>query len=155
MTVSSYVTRLRSRIGHDLILLPAVTAVIRDGDRYLLAKHKDAHVWGTIGGGIEPGEEPADAVAREVLEEIGLAPLVGPIVGAYGGPDFVFSYPNGDQVSYVTIAFLCTVPSGSLFTFADDELADAAWFTRDEITSLAREAWVDRILDDADRIGRV
>lgn len=152
MTVSTYVTGLRTRVGHDLLLLPAVTAVIRDGDRHLLARHNGATIWGTIGGGIEPGEEPADAVAREVFEEIGVAPRVGAIVGAYGGSDFVFAYPNGDQVSYVTIAFLCEVPSGSRFVFADDELAEARWFTREEITSLAREAWVDRILDDADRV---
>jgi len=57
-------------------------------------------------------------------------------------------------VSYITIAFLCAVPSGSRFVFADDELAEARWFTREEISSLVREAWVDRILDDADRTNR-
>ncbi|MDQ0647922.1 8-oxo-dGTP pyrophosphatase MutT (NUDIX family) [Microbacterium natoriense] len=154
MTVSPYVTGLRAHVGHDLLLLPAVTAVIRDGHRYLLAKHRGASVWGTIGGAIEPGEEPADAVAREVLEEIGLAPQVGSIVGAYGGEDFVFAYPNGDRVSYITIAFLCAVPRGSRFTFTDDELSEARWFTRDEIATLPREVWIDRILDDADRTER-
>lgn len=151
MTVSPYVAGVRARIGHDLLLLPAVTAVIRDGHRYLLAKHRGASIWGTIGGGIEPGEEPADAVAREVFEEIGVAPQVGSLVGAYGGADFVLAYPNGDQVSYVTIAFLCAVPSGSQFMFEDEELSEARWFTRDEIATLPREVWVDRILDDADR----
>ncbi|MBW8761846.1 MAG: DNA mismatch repair protein MutT [Microbacterium sp.] len=126
MTVSPYVTGLRAHVGHDLLLLPAVTAVIRDGHRYLLAKHRGASVWGTIGGAIEPGEEPAD----------------------------VFAYPNGDRVSYITIAFLCAVPRGSRFTFTDDELSEARWFTRDEIATLPREVWVDRILDDADRTER-
>lgn len=152
MTVSTYVTGLRAQVGHDLLLLPAVTAVIRDRERYLLARHKGAAIWGTIGGGIEPGEEPAVAVAREVLEEIGVRPGVGVIVGAYGGADFVFAYPNGDQVSYITIAYLCTVPNGTEFRFIDDELSEVAWFARDEIALLEREPWVDRILDDADRI---
>lgn len=45
-----------------------------------------------------------------------------------------------------------TVPKGTEFRFVDDELSDVAWFARDEIALLDREPWVDRILDDADRI---
>lgn len=63
MPASDYVASMRSRIGHDLLLLPAVTAVIRDGERFLLARSAQNGSWGFIGGAVEPFEEPADAVA--------------------------------------------------------------------------------------------
>ena len=40
MPMSDYVASIRSQIGHDFLLLPGVTAVIRDGDRFLLARHR-------------------------------------------------------------------------------------------------------------------
>lgn len=53
MTVSTYVTGLRAQVGHDLLLLPAVTAVIRDRERYLLARHEGAAVHGSEGNGVQ------------------------------------------------------------------------------------------------------
>ena len=94
MPISEYVASIRSRIGHDLLMLPAVTAVIRDGERFLLARHADTGLWGTIGGSVEPGEQPADAVAREVLEETGARIRVTRILGAYGGDELVVVYPT-------------------------------------------------------------
>lgn len=67
--MSDYVASIRSRIGTDLLLLPGVTAVIRDDDRFLLARHRHSGLWSLIGGGVEPGEEPVAALLREVLEE--------------------------------------------------------------------------------------
>lgn len=149
MPESKYVSDVRSRIGHDLLLLPAVTAVIRDGDRYLLARQRDSDVWGLIGGGIEPGEEPADAVAREVREEIGVQPAVGRLIGAYGGDDLIIEYPNGDRVGYTTIAFECSIPAEAEIEFEDGELIEVAWFTAAEVAGLRREPAVDRMLHDA------
>ena len=149
MAVSSYVSNLRARVGHDLLLLPGVTAVIRDGDRFLLARQHESARWGTIGGAIDPGEEPAAAVAREVLEEIGVAPVVGHVIGASGGSDFIVEYPNGDRVSYVSVAYECHLPVDARLSFADGELVEVGWFTRTELSALSRDPWVDRILDDA------
>jgi 8-oxo-dGTP pyrophosphatase MutT (NUDIX family) len=149
MAISPYVRDLRNRVGRDLLLLPGVTAVIRDGSRFLLARQHGSPSWGTVGGSIEPGEEPQEAVAREVREELGVDPVVGGIVGAYGGSDFVFEYANGDRVSYVSIAYECRLPAGANISFVDDELVETGWFTRDEVATLPRDPWVDRILEDA------
>lgn len=132
-----------------MLLLPAVTAVIRDGDRFLLARRPGSDVWGLIGGGIEPGEEPADAVAREVIEEIGVQPAVGRLVGAYGGEDLIVEYSNGDRVGYTTMAFECAIPAGAEIVFVDGELVEVGWFTIPEIAGLQRESAVDRMLSDA------
>jgi len=149
MPSSSYVESIRARIGHDLLLLPAVSAVFRNGDRFLLARQRGGGEWGLVGGGVEPGESPQEAVIREVLEEIGVRPEVFGIIGAYGGPDLIVRYPNGDHVSYVTIAFLCALPADAEIVFADGELVEIGWFTREEISVLRRHAEVDRVLADA------
>jgi 8-oxo-dGTP pyrophosphatase MutT (NUDIX family) len=111
---SDYVRRLRSRIGTEFLLLPAVTAVIQDGDRFLLARQRDTSRWSLIGGGVEPGEHPEDAVRREVEEELGVAATVRGIVGAYGGKALEAVYPNGDEVGYVSIAYRCSLPDTNL-----------------------------------------
>ena len=150
MPMSPYVQSLRSRIGHDLLLLPGVTAVIRDAERFLLARHRATGLWSMIGGGVEPGEAPEAALSREVLEELGVTPLVGRIIGAYGGGPLETTLPNGDRVGYVTVAYECTLPSSPL-TLEADELLETGWFALDEVRSLRRHAWVDAVLADCTR----
>ncbi|MFK3834556.1 NUDIX domain-containing protein [Microbacterium sp. NPDC087868] len=147
--ISDYVRAMRDRIGHDLLMLPGVTAVIRDGERFLLARSAGSDVWSLIGGGVEPGEQPTDAVAREVREELGAGIRITGIVGAYGGESLVVDYPNGDRAAYVTTAYACEVvdkiePDG-------DEIVEVGWFTASEIAGLDREPWIDRVLADAVR----
>ena len=153
MPISPYLSDLRERVGHALLLLPAVTAVIRRDDRFLLCRQAHSREWGLLGGGIEPLEKPEDALLREVHEEIGVAATVHGIVGAYGGEDLIVSYPNGDSVGYTTIAYSCSVPADSEFVFADGELIETGWFTTAEIARLPRDRWVDRIIGDARRPG--
>lgn len=150
MPMSPYVRSLRNRIGHDLLLLPGVTAVIRNGDRFLLARQRDSGRWSLIGGGVEPGETPQEAVAREVSEEIGVRPVVRRIVGAYGGKPLESTYPNGDQVAYVTVAFECVLRSNDL-TLEAAELLEMGWLTREQVNHAERHEWIDNVLDDVAR----
>jgi 8-oxo-dGTP pyrophosphatase MutT (NUDIX family) len=69
-----FVLDLRARIGHDLLWLSGVSAVVvrpgADGrDEVLLVRRADDGAWTPVTGIIDPGEEPAVAGAREVLEE--------------------------------------------------------------------------------------
>lgn len=153
MPISPYLSELRKIVGHDLLLLPAVTAVIRRGDRFLLCRQPLAREWGLLGGGIEPLEKPEDALLREVHEQIGVAATVHGIVGVYGGEDLLVSYPNGDRVGYTTIAYSCSIPVDAGFMFTDGELIETGWFTRAEIARLPRDRWVDRVIDDVGRPG--
>lgn len=144
--MSEYVQSIRDRIGNDLLLLPGVTAVIREGERFLLARHAHSGLWSLIGGGIEPGEEPATALAREVLEETGAEVRVGGIIGAYGGPPMMVEYPNGDRVGYVTVAYECELLSPAAADM--DELLELGWFERGAIAKLPRREWIDRVVAD-------
>ena len=148
MPMSPYVRSIRRRIGHDLLLLPGVTAVIRRGDAFLLARQRDTERWSLIGGGIEPGEDPRDAIAREVREELGVTPRILDIIGAYGGAQLQTVLPNGDEVGYVTTAYLCAVPTDP-FAIEEQELLEVGWFTRAEALTLPRHDWIDRVLADA------
>jgi 8-oxo-dGTP pyrophosphatase MutT (NUDIX family) len=150
MPISPYIQGLRERIGHDLLLLPGVTAVIRNGDRFLLARQRDTRRWSLVGGSVEPGETPQEAIAREVLEELGTTPTVGAIVGAYGGEALEATVPNGDRVAYVTVAFECELPDAVL-TLERAELIETNWFSREQITELDRHNWIDAVLEDTAR----
>ena len=134
MAISSYIHSLRSRIGNDLLFLPAVSALIfNDNGEILLHQSSDDGRWYLIGGAMEPGEQPADACAREVLEETGLIVVPERLVGVYSSPKVV--YPNGDQVNYVGIAFRCRVVGGQLH-IADDESLDVRYFALDNLPEL-------------------
>ena len=146
MPRSEYIQSIRDRVGNDFLLLPGVSAVIRDGDRFLLARHAHSGLWSLIGGGIEPGEEPAEALRREVLEETGARVRVAGIIGAYGGEPLMVEYPNGDRVGYVTVAYDCELLSPAAPD--QDELLELGWFERDAIAALPRRTWIDRVIAD-------
>jgi 8-oxo-dGTP diphosphatase len=61
----------------DDALTPVLAAVIRRGDRYLLARRprskRHGGLWEFPGGKLEPGESWTDAAGRELGEELGVA----------------------------------------------------------------------------------
>jgi 8-oxo-dGTP pyrophosphatase MutT (NUDIX family) len=127
--MSPHVARLRAAVGHELIVLPSVSVLPVDASGRLLlvspAGHDDG--WHILGGAVDPGESPAAAGVRECREEIGVPVRLSALLGAFGGPDYEVTYPNGDRVAYVTIAYTASIVSG--IPVADgDELASVAWF---------------------------
>ena len=111
MPVSPYVARLRAHVGHDLLLLPGVSGVVRDdAGRVLLARRTDNGRWSIPAGLIDPGEQPADAVVREVFEETGVHAAVER-VGGVGTHQVV--YPNGDVCEYLNVWFRCRGGGGA------------------------------------------
>lgn len=137
MPLSPYIRRLRASIGHELLLLPSVAVLPRDGRRrLLLVRHADSGLWGTIGGAVEVGESPADAAIREAAEEAGVEVALGPIVAAVGGPGYAFTYPNGDRVAYVATVYDARVVAGTPVP-DDDEVTAVAWVAPAELAGLA------------------
>lgn len=134
MATPSYIKKLRQYIGHDVLLMPSVSALIfNDRGEVLLHQSSDDAKWYLIGGAIEPGENPADACVREVREETGLQVVPQRIVGVYTSPTVV--YPNGDRVIYVGTAFRCRVIAGEAHV-ADEESLAVQYFPIDRLPPL-------------------
>jgi 8-oxo-dGTP pyrophosphatase MutT (NUDIX family) len=134
MPASDFIKNLRSRIGHDLLHLVGVSAVVVNEEGGVLLVHsKERGNWMPIGGMVEPGEEPADAVVREVFEETGVHVVPERLVGVYDGPSV--TYMNGDRVQYVTIVFRCRPIGGSPHVH-DDENTDVRYFPAGELPEL-------------------
>ncbi len=136
MPIPDYIRDLRSKIGHDLLLLPGVTAVVTNAaGEILLQRRSDNGQWGLLSGVMEPGEEPADAVIREVREESGLDVIPERVSGVYSGEAYHVHYPNGDESIYVDITFVCRPVAGELH-IGDDESLEIRYFARDRLPAM-------------------
>jgi 8-oxo-dGTP pyrophosphatase MutT (NUDIX family) len=146
MSMSPHVRLLREALGSELLVLPSVIGIVFDAaGRILLVRQRPLGLWTTPGGSVDPGETPADAVVREVWEETGLYAVPLRILGVYGGPSCLVTYPNGDRTEYVATAFECEVRGGVLR--ADSDETDAAAFVaRDELASYCTSGWVRQIV---------
>jgi 8-oxo-dGTP pyrophosphatase MutT (NUDIX family) len=137
MPIPPYIIEMRRHIGHRMLYLPAIKAVvINDKQEILLQKSRDTGTWMTIGGMIEPGEEPADAAVREVFEETAVRVAPIRVIGVYAGPEV--TYPNADHIICQTIAFLCNPLDGSP-RVNDDESLDVAYFPLNALPSLRED----------------
>src|SRR5436305_615698 len=102
MTTPQFILDLREKIGHDMIMLPGVTAVvINTAGEILLEQRSDNGLWALPSGIMEPGEEPAATIARVVYEETGVEVIPERIVGVFTGPDYLVTYPNEDRVMFM------------------------------------------------------
>ena len=147
MATPDFIKKLRSKIGNDLLEVPTAGGVLQDAEgRVLLMRQTEGGRWSLPGGMIEPLESPSDAVVREVYEETGIFMRILGIIGVFGGPEFMVTYANGDQISYVCTAYLGEPISGEA-QVVGDETADVGWFHRHEIESLACSNIVAPVMD--------
>lgn len=80
-----YIIKIREKLGHELILIPSVAAVIKNEQGKILFQYPGGEYWSLPAGAIEPGEAPEEAVIREVWEETGLKVQVKKQKGVFGG----------------------------------------------------------------------
>lgn len=113
---------------------PVVIMLVTDGpDRVLLGRQA---VWpkgrySTLAGFVSPGESLEEAVVREVREEVGVD---------VGEPVYVSSQPWPFPASLM-LGFLVPWAGGDIGG-TDDELEDAAWFSRAEVErAVGEDGW--------------
>jgi NAD+ diphosphatase len=107
---------------------PAVIMLITDGaDRAVLGRQPawPAGYFSTLAGFVEPGESLVDAVRREVLEEVGI--VVGDV--AYLGSQ-PWPFPSSLMLGFHGVAETFDI------VVDGEELEEARWFTKREITEL-------------------
>lgn len=127
-----YYRVLRPYVGHAPVILPGVMAVIRDeAGCVLAARRTDDLLLDVPGGYCDLGETTTHAVIREVREETGLAVEPVRVIGVYS-ENMLFTYPNGDAVHGVGLAFECRVTGGTLR--ADlDEISEVRFVPVDDL----------------------
>lgn len=108
-----YIASIRSTIGHDLLLLPTTAVILlNDRDEVLMQCRSDNHMWSCPGGILDIGETVRENAVREAAEETGLVVERWEFFGVFAGPDFFYTYPNGDETAIVQSVFLTRHYSG-------------------------------------------
>jgi NAD+ diphosphatase len=108
---------------------PAVIMLVHDGDdRCVLGRQA---MWpegrfSVLAGFVEPGEPLEAAVAREVYEEVGLQ---------VSGVEYLGSQPWPFPAS-IMLGFVAQVEGSQELRPLDGEIAEAHWFTRQEVREL-------------------
>ncbi|RMG69682.1 MAG: NUDIX domain-containing protein [Bacteroidetes bacterium] len=136
--MSGYIKRIRQKVGHDLIIHPAVRVVVENEEGEILAiMRRDHGRIGLIAGALEEGESLPECAAREVREETGLEVRDLILIGLSSNPRReTVQYPNGDRVRYVTAEFFTRSWSGQLKPEDLDEVVSAAFVAPDALAAL-------------------
>ena len=83
-------------------------------------------------GMMEIDESPEQAARREAFEETGVTVDLRGILAVLAGPQFRVTYPNGDEVAYVSTVFDAVVTGGEPRPDGEETSA-VAWFTLGEL----------------------
>ncbi len=123
MAISAYYKDLRERIGAHLLMIPAVSALVRDADGRLLVHQRPDGTWSLPAGAIEPGETPAEAVVRETLEETGLLVVPERVAAVVGGESCRVRNHHGHEIEYLVTVFECRISGGAILETSDETVA--------------------------------
>lgn len=135
MGTPDFIRELRVTAGHQLLLLPGISAVVFDDEgRVLLGRRADTGNWSIIGGISEPGEQPAVTAEREVYEETAVRCKAERVVLVHAMPEPV-TYDNGDQCQYLDITMRCRAIGGEA-RVNDEESLEVGWFSVDALPEL-------------------
>lgn len=110
---------------------PTASALIEDDRGRLLLGRRALEpykgYWDTVGGFLHEGEAPADGLRREVREETGLEIELGRFLGVW-----MDRYGAADSAVHTLNLFWVVRATGGELAPADD-VAELAWFERDEL----------------------
>ena len=133
MPMPEFLTAIREAAGPVMVLMPSITAVVRDERGHVLVMRRaDTGRWSLPSGICEPGEPPALTTVRELREEAGLTVEPTRLLTVFSTPPI--EYANG-VATYVGSLFECRVVTGTLEA-VDGEALDLRWMPLDELPAL-------------------
>jgi NAD+ diphosphatase len=105
---------------------PAIIVLITCGERCLLGRKSwwPEAMYSNVSGFVEPGESLEDALVREVHEEVGVEVVEMTYHSSQPWP-----FPSSLMLGFTAVAASETI------RIDEDELEDAAWFSREEMRS--------------------
>ncbi|MGT2771006.1 NUDIX hydrolase [Streptococcus intermedius] len=131
-----YISYIRSKVGHDKIILTFAGGILTDKDgRVLLQLRRDKKTWAIPGGAMELGESTLDTAKREFFEETGIKVQATRFLNVYS--NFEEVYPNGDKVQTVVMIYeFKALNDFDISDFHNEETLRLRFFSGDEITKL-------------------
>ena len=135
----SYLSNLRQKIGHDLVLTPTVDVIaVRPDGKVLLCYSKEYDAWTTPGGSVEIGKTWRESALNELLEEGGLSAKAENLLpfAASSGQNWSHQYQNGDKVQSFSLAFIVKNWIDQSDPIDTEEIAEKQFFSLDEIKTL-------------------
>ena len=136
---SSRISKRCNSCGHEIwpLLSTAVIVLVEKGDQALLvhANNFKRNFYGLVAGFVETGETLEEAVAREVKEETNIE--IQDITYFSSQP---WPYPCG-----LMVGFFAKYKEGEI-KLQEDELADAGWFSKDNLPTLPEQLSIARKL---------
>ncbi|MEM6428531.1 MAG: NUDIX domain-containing protein [Deinococcota bacterium] len=134
MPIPEFIVDLRTKIGHDLVLLPGTVGVVQNAaGEVLCLRRSDTGAWSLPSGIVEPGEQPAQTMTREIYEETNVRARVTRILAVI--TEDIVHYTNGDQAQYVTIVFACDALTTDL-NANDGEALELQFFPPDNLPEI-------------------
>ncbi len=120
-------------------LSPSIIVLVHKGSDMLLARNAawPQGMYSTLAGFVEPGESIEQTVHREVFEEVGIRVKNLRYLGSQSWP-----FPNS-----LMLGFHAEYESGE-FVLQPEEIADAQWFSPDDLPSIPPATAISRWLID-------
>ncbi|MBF1713141.1 MAG: NUDIX hydrolase [Streptococcus intermedius] len=131
-----YISYIRSKVGHDKIILTFAGGILTDKDgRVLLQLRRDKKTWAIPGGAMELGESTLDTAKREFFEETGIKVQATRFLNVYS--NFEEVYPNGDKVQTVVMIYeFKALNDFDISNFHNEETLRLRFFSEEEIAEL-------------------
>lgn len=134
-STTSYVQKLREKIGHDPILTAGVLLLaFNENNEVLMQLRSDYNQWGFPGGTMELGESFEETAKRELKEETNLNIEDLKLIKVVSGKDTYREYPNGDKLYDITAIFVVKKYSDNL-AISDIESKRLQYFNVDNLPS--------------------